>query len=315
MINPKFSIIIPCYNSQKTIANSIDSVISQNYTNFDIIVVNDGSIDNTKDIILSYCDRFPNVTLISKGNSGVSTARNRGLDAATGDYIFFMDSDDALDPYMLKKIAKTIERNDCDLVLFGHKIVSKEGKIIKKNPIKTDVKNPLLSFLDGKISINIWSLVAKKECYFSDSIIRFNPNIYLYEDLEVIVQLLNNSKKIFYLKDLLYSYLENSSYLLSEKEYTEKKFSSILAWSNIFSYVKENDFSSKILNSTYNRLVYSYIKQRKLYLDGDYFTDSLDQLFEKYEYLIKKYPPFHFTKFFVRNVVNILLYKTSNDKF
>lgn len=93
---PKISVIIPAYNSERTIKNSVTSVLLQTYTNIEVIVVNDGSEDDTRTIIESYCLEDNRVKLIDQNNSGVSSARNRGLSVASGEYIFFLDSDDTL---------------------------------------------------------------------------------------------------------------------------------------------------------------------------------------------------------------------------
>lgn len=91
---PKFSVIIPVYNAEKTLIRCIDSLVKQNYANVEIILVNDGSTDSSDTICRDYASKWNNIVFISKENGGVSSARNAGLDVATGEYVTFVDSDD-----------------------------------------------------------------------------------------------------------------------------------------------------------------------------------------------------------------------------
>ena len=109
MIEPKISIIIPSYNSEKTIERAINSVITQNYSNKEIIVVDDGSFDNTKTILSKYVE---SINIVTTENFGVSRARNNGIKNAVGDYIMFLDSDDYLLPDCLNTMMGNIDDSD-----------------------------------------------------------------------------------------------------------------------------------------------------------------------------------------------------------
>lgn len=97
MDNPKISVIIPVYNGEQFIETAINSVINQTYTNYEIIVVNDGSVDNTREIVNKIAFKNEKIKLINKENAGVSVARNIGVRETTGEYLTFLDADDKLE--------------------------------------------------------------------------------------------------------------------------------------------------------------------------------------------------------------------------
>lgn len=116
----KISIIIPCYNCSKTLERCLDSVFYQTYPNVEVIAVNDGSKDNTLEVLLKYASKYSNLKIIDKQNAGVSSARNDAIKVATGDYIEFLDSDDNfLFNNVLEKNVALLEKNDVDAVIFN----------------------------------------------------------------------------------------------------------------------------------------------------------------------------------------------------
>lgn len=122
MSNVKLSIIIPVYNVEKYIGECLDSCVNQDLDNkdYEIICINDGSIDSSEDILKRYSEHFSNVFYYNKENGGVAEARNLGLNKALGTYIWFVDSDDFIQENVLKKFIEVIEKNDYpDLFRFG----------------------------------------------------------------------------------------------------------------------------------------------------------------------------------------------------
>lgn len=114
------SIIIPVYNSEKYLPECLQSVIEQTYTNLEIIVINDGSTDNSLKIIEKYREMDNRVICISQGNQGVSAARNNGLLHKTGEYVMFLDSDDWLERTTCEKALDVLEKQNADIVLWGY---------------------------------------------------------------------------------------------------------------------------------------------------------------------------------------------------
>lgn len=113
------SIIVPVYNAEKYLANTLDSIIRQSYKNFELLLINDGSTDKSKAI----CDKFAlkdrRIKVLDKNNGGVSSARNYGLSVAEGEYVIFIDSDDYLTADMLETLVNDIESTKSDVAICG----------------------------------------------------------------------------------------------------------------------------------------------------------------------------------------------------
>lgn len=125
---PKISVIVPVYNGEKFISKCLDSLLSQNLNDIEIIVINDGSIDKTENIVKQRALSDTRITLISQENSGVSSARNRGIRAAKGDYIAFCDSDDIFDCDFLEKLYTLGKKENLDIVKGSTILVDATGK-------------------------------------------------------------------------------------------------------------------------------------------------------------------------------------------
>lgn len=130
---PKISVVIPIYNVEKYLAECIDSVLAQTLSGIEIILVNDGSTDNGPQIAESYAERHENIRLIHQENAGLSAARNTGLRGASGQYVYFLDSDDYIEPDGLEVIYKEAADQDCDLVLFDGASFYDDGDVRKPN--------------------------------------------------------------------------------------------------------------------------------------------------------------------------------------
>ena len=119
-MNPKVSVIVPCYNQAQFLAETLDSVLAQTHENWECIIVNDGSTDNTETVAMDYCDRDKRFVYHKKENGGLSSARNAGLDIAQGDYVQFLDSDDILLPNKFEYQIRMMETNKSDVCVCHH---------------------------------------------------------------------------------------------------------------------------------------------------------------------------------------------------
>ena len=113
------SVIIPVYNNEKYIVRCLDSLIAQTYSDFETLVINDGSKDKSGEIIRSYAERDKRFRYFEQENQGVSVARNKGLDNAKGEYILFLDGDDWLDSDVLERLLAAMEKNNLDCVSYN----------------------------------------------------------------------------------------------------------------------------------------------------------------------------------------------------
>lgn len=116
-IKPVVSLIMPAYNAEKYIARSIDTALAQSFPDMELIIVNDGSTDETQAVLDWYRERYPQVKTFYKENGGQAAARNMGIEKAEGNYIAFMDNDDTLRPDMIERLYATIVKNDCDIAM------------------------------------------------------------------------------------------------------------------------------------------------------------------------------------------------------
>jgi glycosyltransferase involved in cell wall biosynthesis len=194
----------------------LNSIIKQSYKNLEIILLNDGSIDNSLNICKSYKAMDSRIVLIDKENSGVSDTRNYGIEKANGKYIIFVDSDDCINEDMISIMYNTLIKNDTDVVRCSNNIV-KDNKIIKieRNPVNICNKkipkenfNEVINYLFGlgNIKINSYTplLLIKKS-----KIPKFNIDFKYMEDTLFYVDLLKNIDSIYFINNELYNYRYN----------------------------------------------------------------------------------------------------------
>ena len=132
-MKPKVSVIIPVYNSEKYIEKCINSVLEQDYQEFELILINDGSKDGSLKILERYKEKYKEkIVLVNQENCGVSKTRNNAIQIANGEYIMFMDNDDFIDKDYIKTYIEEIEKEDLDVVIGGYRRPNEKGKVIKK---------------------------------------------------------------------------------------------------------------------------------------------------------------------------------------
>lgn len=129
---PKVSVIVPVYNVENYLKECLDSVINQTLQDLEIICINDGSTDGSLKILEEYQKRDERIQVISQKNGGLSAARNTGMNAATGEYLYFFDSDDAIAPETLKELYELCQKNKLDIVYFDSKIVYENKELRRK---------------------------------------------------------------------------------------------------------------------------------------------------------------------------------------
>ena len=222
MINLKISVIIPIYNVETYLRRCLDSVINQTYENLEIILVDDGSTDNSFLIAQQYCDKDPRCIFLHQSNSGLSSARNLGLKHATGNLISFIDSDDWISLDMFSTLMKCYEDTGADIV---------SGKYILTETAETNVDNDTLKYqcitenklryylensFDAKcLEIPVWNKLYSRYLFES---ITF-PEGELYEDMFTSYKLIKNAKMWCVCNQIVYFYFQGG------KSITRNKFS------------------------------------------------------------------------------------------
>lgn len=210
MKNEKISIIVPAYNSEKNIECCIKSIEKQTYKNLEIIIINDGSKDNTRSICEKMQKQYNNIILINQENAGVSASRNVGIDKATGKYIMFVDSDDFIEANTLEVMLRYNEE-EADLTIANYKKYYSENNIINNVSVEEKKYNKK-EFLDYFWDLYYANLINSPcfRIYKKDIIkknnINFNLNYELGEDLIFNLQYLDKCENIYILKEYLYNY-------------------------------------------------------------------------------------------------------------
>ena len=136
MSKPAISVIIPVYNAQDGIKRCVDSLLNQSFKNFEIILLNDGSKDNSLNILKEYELKYSFVRVIDKQNEGVAVTRNKGILLAEGEYTMFMDNDDFVDSDYIETFYQAIHEKNLDLVIGGYKRVNQDNQIIFSQDIQ-----------------------------------------------------------------------------------------------------------------------------------------------------------------------------------
>lgn len=215
----KLSIIIPIYNVEKYLDKCLNSVLKQIEKEDEVILINDGSTDNSFNICKNIKEIYMknNIVLINKKNEGVAIARNIGLKKATGDYIFWIDSDDWLDDNCIKCIKDTIEKTNSDIILFDFYNVNKKNInpcfIFEKSKILSK-KEILIEVAQDSFRSLLWRTVVKRDIYEN---IHFPEGVQMMEDFSIYHLLFHKAKTFYYIRKPLYYYrLVNNS--LSQKK-------------------------------------------------------------------------------------------------
>lgn len=201
------SVIVPIYNQQENLDRSIQSILNQKYENLEIILVNDGSTDESLSIMRHYEKKDSRIIIIDKSNGGVSSARNEGLKLAKGDLIGFIDPDDWIDSNMYSSMYNNLVKNNAEVVLCNYSVEksdSKSSRIINTNKTKMK-KDEIVNFLIAdminmdtldisrpSIMGSVCRMLIKKDMIFSNEI-TFDENIPYMEDLLFVIDVLFNT--------------------------------------------------------------------------------------------------------------------------
>lgn len=271
----KVSVIVPVYNVEKYIKKCLNSLVNQTLDEVEIVVVNDGSPDNSQKIIDEYTKKYKNIKSYVKENGGLSDARNYGIKRATGKYISFVDSDDYIRKDMLEKMYNYAIQKNFDVVVCDSINVYSDGTeiLIKSNNNYSDddVKNYI-------ISPPIACTRLFKKSIFDK--IEFKKNIY-YEDLEMTPKVVNLTKKIGFVSDGLYYYVQRDGSIMRQNVFNDKLL-------NIFDVLKsnkdllENEFPQEIEYMYITHLLRTASLRFLDYDNGKEYVYKIHNIMKKY---------------------------------
>lgn len=244
----KVTVIIPMYNSEKYIKKCVESIIEQTYKNIEILVINDGSTDNSLGVLDEINDS--RIKIINQNNHGVSYSRNMGIENSLGKYIFFIDADDWIDSKAIENLVNIAVCNNVDIVKCnfcrenGKKMVKNDisnlNNICKKNILKCDYENLIYAKIPITNFFNVvWGQLIKKDIISE----LFDKRICFGEDFLFNVKLLKNSKSIYIYNEVLYHYTTNNNGINRNKsiEKTKIKCEDLMnVYAEILSILKDN---------------------------------------------------------------------------
>lgn len=309
---PLVSIIVPVYNNEKYVKECIDSLLNQTYDNIEIIVINDGSVDNTKKILEKNYKDNEKVNIIEKENEGVSAARNQGLKVAKGEYICFCDSDDSYFPNGIENLVN--EFNECDMVICSHvkEWIKISECIYEKKKISKEI---LMSdfILNKEYFSFIWGNLYSAEIIKKNNLI-FDPEIKFSEDFDFNLKYVKCTDKAIKISDsIVYKYNISRSGEHEKRDYPKNDLDFIF----VFFGGKENvddiqfkDIVRLYLRRCVNR-TYSWYNTRKTaqlvrvafteceeYIDDEILDYSFNSIESEY---LKEQDYYSFIKEYLKN--------------
>ena len=220
-MRPKVSIIVPIYNAQKTLPRCVDSILQQDYSDFELLLIDDGSKDDSGKICDEYAAIDARVKVIHKQNSGVSDSRNLALDAAKGEYLQFLDADDWITPNATRLLLESAEQNQCDMVIsdfyrvIGERVshkgsIDEDGVLTREAFANLMMENPA-DFYYGVL----WNKLYNREIIEKNHL-RMDPKISWCEDFMFNLEYIRHCQNIFVLQVPIYYYVKTKGSLVSQ---------------------------------------------------------------------------------------------------
>lgn len=212
------SIIIPVYNAEKLIDKCYQSIISQTFTDYEVIFVNDGSSDNSLQMLNEICDKYPNMKVISQENQGQAVARNVGIQNAKGDFVTFVDIDDYIHEDLLRKLYEKQLQTNADIV-WCNAFLEKNGEVIGTlDASKLNSDNGIKEYILN--NAGPWRKLIKKSIIIENDL--YFPSIRFYEDLAVVPAWGLFANSISYVEDPLYYYVLHEGSTMHQTKYNKK---------------------------------------------------------------------------------------------
>lgn len=326
---PLISVIIPIYNVEKYLSRCIDSVINQKYTNLEIILVNDGSPDNSLAICQEYKNKDKRIIIVNKPNGGLSSARNEGLKLCTGEYISFLDSDDWLDIEAFAKGMKYVLQHNADIVFWAvtkefqnrsqkiQNIKTDKSAVLFENESLNNLKRRMVGLIDKELNeptktdayISAWGKIYRREIILEPKVSFLDTKIVGSEDVPFNIEVFGKAKKVVYVNECLIHYwMENENSLTKNHKNTLfPRFKNLYQWikeynqkqhdNELYDQAVENRFALSLINNVMSissfrntASVTTKIKDINIILSDEMYSSSLNNL--QFNYLPKQWKLF-----------------------
>lgn len=261
-MNDLISVVVPIYNVEQFLRKCLESIINQSYRNIEIILVDDGSTDQCPAICEEYKKIDQRIKVIHKKNGGLSDARNIGIDAAQGEYLVFVDSDDYIHMDMIKKLYEIIIKDSSDLAICNYKVVDEYGSVLETS--KRETRDELIigekefweEYYNNQNGYYIvaWNKLYKKSLFLKE---RYDVGK-IHEDELICHRIIAQCKKISCLEEQLYFYLKRNNSIM-QQNYSQRNFDIVEAIINRSLYLYEigmQRLSEKALSFAISRMLY-----------------------------------------------------------
>lgn len=298
----EISVIVPVYNVEKYLSKCISSILEQSFTDFELILVNDGSKDSSGRLCDGYKEKDSRIKVIHQENTGLSAARNKGLEASEGKYVTFVDSDDFIHPNMLEVLYNNIREYNTDISVCGYHLVY-EGKQVSKNSGENNITlytniegvKRIVEKSDTVMIISCGKLY--KHILFSDT---WFPVGKYHEDEFVTYKLLYKSNKIVVTDAKLYYYLQRSN-SITGRTYSVRRLEKLEALEEAITFFKGKNNEELVCLSEFRYLFNIQIAYYRVKYEIKQNKEIMDKLRKQYTQ--------KFNEFATRNMRNIPLIK------
>ena len=273
-MDEKISVIVPVYNVEQYLERCVDSIINQTYTNLEIILVNDGSTDNSGKLCDELAKKDERIRVIHKENGGLSDARNRGIDESESDLVGFIDSDDYIDSDMYEVLLKNLNDTDADLsmcALYDVYNNTPEAQVTNKETWKLSSEQAIKMVMEAKIlSVTAVNKLYRKSL-FTD--LKFEVGK-IAEDAFIMIKLLDKCEKIVATNEKKYYYVHRENSITTQK-FSTKFLNVIEAYEQNSNIILEKYPKLKDVAQTRMNWAYFYVLDRLL-LDDNYNDKELE---------------------------------------
>lgn len=314
----KLSIIVPVYGVEKYIDKCLDSLVKQSLKEIEIIVVNDGTKDNSQKIIDKYVKKYPDkIKSYIKENGGQGSARNYGLKKATGEYIGYVDSDDFVEKDMYKKLYNKAKENNYDIVVCGNYNVSEDYQNKNIDAFINNYNTDLENIFFGKMAV--WNKIYKRDILIKNKL-EFKEKVW-YEDLAFTLKAIMNSNTFAFIDEPLYDYLIREGSTMNNSN-VQRNLEILDAFNDILSYIQHNKKEEYFNKIEFLAIDHIYISAIVRVLKADSDKNIKKETIEKLiNYMNKNFPNYKSNKYIntlsknrkiIYKLINIKMYGLIN---
>lgn len=270
---------MPVYNKEKYLRDTIDAILRQDYENFELITVDDGSTDDSKIICSEYANKDDRVKVYHIENGGVSNARNIGIRYATGDYIQFIDADDTINQNTFNKYIEVLRDKDYDVIFSSYNKVDHNQRILDRVNLnyKGDINksNIIANFAENQFNTGYYGWISNKlikRKLIKENNIEFDKSIVLAEDLDFFIKVYTYSESFYFLNYYTFNYLqeaENSSFFQPKIDYYTQllihlRIKYFIEYNNNYNNDNRKILEQRIRDYTFYSVFYEELNRQKI---------------------------------------------------